>query len=63
MAALQAGVALCDAATLWAFGQTAAPALVLAGFSWRQHGRPIPLGLGSFEAACVSVLGPSVTLP
>ena len=63
-AALQAGIVLCDAATLWvmlwALGQAAAPGLVLAAFlsaSVVMEMGPIPLGLGSFEATCVSVLG------
>ena len=62
--ALQAAIVLCDAATLWvmlwALGQTAAPTLVLAAFlsaSMVMEMGPIPLGLGSFEATCVSVLG------
>jgi len=63
-AALQAGIVLCDAATLWvmlwALGQAVAPGLVLAAFlsaSMVMEMGPIPLGLGSFEATCVSVLG------
>ncbi len=61
---LLASIVLCDAATLWvmlwALGQTVAPALVLAAFlsaSMVMEMGPIPLGLGSFEAVCVSVLG------
>lgn len=57
-------IVLCDAATLWvmlwALGQAVAPTLVLAAFlsaSLVMEMGPIPLGLGSFEAACVSVLG------
>ncbi|MEA3221442.1 MAG: hypothetical protein OZX49_02563 [Immundisolibacter sp.] len=63
-AALQAAIVLCDAATLWvmlwALGQAVAPTLVLAAFlsaSMVMEMGPIPLGLGSFEAACVGVLG------
>jgi uncharacterized membrane protein YbhN (UPF0104 family) len=64
VAGLQAAVVLCDAATLWvllwALGQAVAPALVLAAFvcaSLVMEMGPIPLGLGTFEATCVSVLG------
>ena len=64
VAGLQAAVVLCDAATLWvllwALGQAVAPALVLAAFvcaSLVMEMGPIPLGLGAFEATCVSVLG------
>ena len=61
---LQAAIVLLDAATLWvmlwALGQAVAPALVLAAFvcaSLVMEMGPIPLGLGSFEATCVTVLG------
>lgn len=61
---LHGGIVLCDAATLWvvlwALGQTVAPALALAAFlsaSLVMEMGPIPLGLGSFEVVCVSVLG------
>ncbi|MDD3651845.1 lysylphosphatidylglycerol synthase transmembrane domain-containing protein [Immundisolibacter sp.] len=61
---LQAAIVLLDAATLWvllwALGQAPAPALVLAAFvcaSLVMEMGPVPLGLGTFEATCVSVLG------
>lgn len=61
---LHAGIVLCDAATLWvmlwALGQAPVAVLVLAAFvcaSLVMEIGPIPLGLGSFEATCVTVLG------
>jgi uncharacterized membrane protein YbhN (UPF0104 family) len=61
---LQAAIVLLDAATLWvmlgALGRPMSPDLVLAAFlcaSLVMEMGPIPLGLGSFEAVCVSVLG------
>jgi uncharacterized membrane protein YbhN (UPF0104 family) len=61
---LQAAIVVLDTATLWvmlwALGRPVAPDLVLAAFlcaSLVMEMGPIPLGLGSFEAVCVSVLG------
>jgi uncharacterized protein (TIRG00374 family) len=61
---LQAAIIVLDTATLWvmlwALGRPVSPGLVLAAFlcaSLVMEMGPIPLGLGSFEAVCVSVLG------